>query len=349
MNNNFKIEKCEVSNLNSCFIIAEVAQAHDGSLGMAHSYIDAVVESGANAIKFQTHIAEAESTLDEPFRVQFSYEDASRYDYWKRMEFTEEQWNGLKEHCKDKNIIFLSSPFSVEAVHLLERVGMPAWKVGSGEVNNPLILNAMIKTGNPILLSSGMSGWNEIDTAVNSFEEAKIKYALFQCTSKYPTSLKEIGLNVINEMKSKYDVPIGLSDHSGVIYPSIAAIANGCNLLEVHVAFDKKMFGPDTQSSLTLKQLTEIVDFRNACYEMYENPVDKDQFAESLKDMRLLFNKSVVLKKGLQEGSVIQKNNLTIKKPGTGIAPDRIEEIIGKVLTTNLLDNHILKWSDLDN
>src|SRR5918992_3358857 len=120
----------------TCMIIAEVAQAHDGSLGMAHAFIDAIATTGADAVKFQTHIASAESTPTEPWRIQFSRQDTSRYDYWKRMEFTEAQWSGLKQHADERGLIFLSSPFSIEAVELLERVGVAAWKVASGEVSN---------------------------------------------------------------------------------------------------------------------------------------------------------------------------------------------------------------------
>src|SRR5580700_10422548 len=116
----------------SCLVIAEVAQAHDGSLGMAHAFIDAVAKTGANAIKFQTHIAEAESSPEEPWRVRFSYQDDTRYQYWKRMEFTEAQWAGLKEHAERQGLQFLSSPFSLQAAQLLHRLGMQAWKIASG-------------------------------------------------------------------------------------------------------------------------------------------------------------------------------------------------------------------------
>ena len=148
-------------------VIAEIAQAHDGSLGTAHAYIDAVSAAGADAIKFQTHIAAAESTPEEPWRVKFSQQDKTRYDYWKRMEFTEEQWAALREHANESGLIFLSSPFSIEAVDLLTRVGVPAWKVASGEVNNTVMLDHMAQTGLPILLSTGMSPFSEIDKAVD--------------------------------------------------------------------------------------------------------------------------------------------------------------------------------------
>ena len=115
-----------------CFVIAEIGQAHDGSLGNAHAYIDAIANTGADAVKFQTHIASAESTKDEPWRVKFSLQDETRYDYWRRMEFSKEQWVGLKKHADDKGLLFLSSAFSIEAFELLQRVGVSAWKVASG-------------------------------------------------------------------------------------------------------------------------------------------------------------------------------------------------------------------------
>src|SRR5262245_49617347 len=131
----------------ACMIIGEVAQAHDGSLGMAHCFIDAIAQAGADAVKFQTHIAAAESTSTEPWRVKFSPQDATRYDYWRRMEFTEGQWQGLKHHVEDRGLKFLSSPFSLEAVDLLTRVGVAAWKIASGEAGNIPLFERIAGTG----------------------------------------------------------------------------------------------------------------------------------------------------------------------------------------------------------
>src|SRR5438094_2671899 len=149
-----------------CLIVGEVAQAHDGSLGIAHAFIDAIAAAGADAVKFQTHLAHAESTPAEPWRVRFSMQDDSRYAYWRRMEFTEEQWCGLRAHAIDRGLLFLSSPFSLEAVELLMRVGVAAWKIASGEIANGSMLDRMTESGLPIMLSTGMSRLDEIDTAV---------------------------------------------------------------------------------------------------------------------------------------------------------------------------------------
>ncbi len=331
-----------------CFLIAEIGQAHDGSLGIAHSYIDAVAESGVDAIKFQTHIAEAESTQDEKFRVDFSYEDASRYDYWKRMEFTHEQWLGLKEHCDQVGIIFLSSPFSIEAVELLSKINIAAWKIGSGEMNNPMILDSIKKTSLPILMSTGMSNWQEIDKNVLKLKKNKSEFALFQCTSKYPTNLREVGLNVIDEMKVKYKVPVGLSDHTGLTSSSFAAIVHGANIIEFHVVFDKKMFGPDTQSSVNFEQLNQIVKFRNDYFVLKNHPVNKDYIAEELIEVKAIFSRSIVIKRLVKKGSVLKITDLSAKKPSNGINAEKINQCIGKKTLRDLNPGHLLSWDDLE-
>ena len=208
-----------------CLIIGEVGLAHDGSLGFAHAFVDEVARAGADAVKFQTHIAEAESTPAEPFRVAFSRKDATRYEYWKRLEFSEAEWRGLADHARDQGLLFLSSPFSREAVQMLTRVGMPMWKVGSGEVGNGPLLDAMAATGRPILLSSGMSDLAELDGSVERVRAAGVPLAVLQCTTAYPCPPERIGLNLLQVFRERYGCYVGLSDHSGTIYPSLAAAA----------------------------------------------------------------------------------------------------------------------------
>lgn len=337
-----------VGNSKPCLIIAEVAQAHDGSLGFAHSFIDRAAQSKADAIKFQTHIARAESTKDDSFRVNFSYADETRFDYWKRMEFTPEQWRGLKKHADEKGLLFLSSPFSIEAIELLENIGMPAWKVGSGEIANRNLLNTMIQTGKPLLISSGMSSWKEIEQTTAFMNEHNHPFALFQCTSRYPTPLSEVGLNVLDEMKQRFKIPVGLSDHSGTPYPSMAAIARGADMVELHVTFDKDMFGPDTKASVTFDQLDEIVRFRDAIHEINSHPVNKDQESKNFKSLKDLFGRSVCLKEDLPKGTVIQPEMLTLKKPGTGISPKQWDQCVGKKLAQDVLATRLLTWADLE-
>ena len=342
-----RIDSHLVGNDEPCFIIAEVGQSHDGSLGAAHAYIDAAAEAGVDAIKFQTHIAHAESTLDEPFRVRFSNQDDTRYDYWKRMEFEPEQWAGLAEHAKEKGLVFLSSAFSIEAVNLLSDIGMPAWKVGSGETLSSHILDAMLASGGPILLSTGMSSWTELDNTVAGLSDKRADYAIMQCTSKYPTTLEEVGLNVLEEFGQRYACPVGLSDHSGTPFPALAAMARNCHILELHVTFDKRMFGPDVPASLTFEELAFVVRARNAFAKMKANPVDKDFMAADLNDMRKMFGKSLAFTASLARGVVLKKEHITTKKPGSGIHPDQISKIIGRTLARDVTHNRLIRWEDL--
>ena len=331
------------------FIIAEIGQAHDGSLGMAHAYIDAVADSGCDAIKFQTHIAIAESSIYEPFRVKFSKQDATRFDYWKRMEFSIEEWKGLKEHCDVKGIEFMSSPFSNAAVDLLEEVGIQRYKVGSGEVNNFLLLEKIAQTGKPVIISSGMSSYDELDKTVAFLKSRNVTYSILQCTTAYPTGPKQYGLNVIGELKTRYNVSIGFSDHSSLIEPCIAATSLGAEILEFHVVFDKEMFGPDAKSSLNFKETKQLVTaVRNIELSM-SNPVNKFDNSQ-YKDLKKIFEKSLAVNKKLEKGHVLTFSDLETKKPkGYGILASEYEKIIGKVLANNLNKWDFLNEKDLNN
>ena len=345
--NAFKIGNTDVYSGCRPLIIAEIGQNHDGSLGIAHSYIDAVAKTGANAIKFQTHIAEAESSKNDQFRVNFSHVDKTRYDYWKRMEFTMEQWAGLHDHAVDEGLTFLSSPFSVEAAMLLEKIGCAAWKIGSGEINNSLLLNFIGKSRKPILLSSGMSSYDEIDTAVKGIRRFGNPFVLLQCTSEYPTPLDRIGLNAMEYFSNKYGVPVGLSDHSGQIYPSLFAMARGASLIEVHVTFHKSLFGHDVQSSITVDELKSLVRGADAFYEINTNPVDKDAMALELNEMKRLFEKSVAVVEDLEKGTVLRVDMLKGLKPGTGIPVSDIEKVVKKRLKKDVKKGTLLSWGDL--
>jgi N,N'-diacetyllegionaminate synthase len=316
-----------------CFVIAELAQAHDGSLGNAHAYIDAVAGAGADAIKFQTHIAAEESTHREAFRVKFSRQDATRYDYWERMQFTRPQWVGLAAHARERGLVFLSSAFSEAAVALLEEVGMPAWKVGSGEITNRPLLDRMAATGAPMLLSSGMSSWEDLDDAVEAARAHGNQVGLFQCTTSYPCPPERIGLNVLAELRARYQLPVGLSDHSARTETSLAAVALGADMIETHVVFSKDCFGPDTSSSLTIDELASAVRSIRFVERILAHPVDKAAAAAELTGLRTLFGKSIVATRALSEGHVLAREDLACKKPGDGLPPARLYSVLGCTLS----------------
>jgi len=329
------------------FIIAEIGQAHEGSLGILHSYIDAVATTGVDAIKFQTHIAEAESSIHEPFRVKFSYEDDTRMDYWRRMEFSPNQWAGIKEHCEQVGLEFMSSPFSCAAVDLLNDLGMEKFKVGSGEVNNFLLLEKLKQTGKEILLSSGMSSFYELDKSIEFLSPVKERISLFQCTTSYPTPAERVGLNIIQEMKDRYNLPIGLSDHSGTIYPCLAASALGAELLEVHVTFDKSMFGPDSTSSLTIGELKQLVDGVRFNDTSLNKKIDKNDLTQ-YESLKLIFEKSLCINKDLPKGHILSFEDLESKKPAKyGIPCNEYKSVVGKALGRNIKKYDFLNSEDL--
>ncbi len=331
-----------------CLIIGEVALTHDGSLGLAHAFVDAIANAGADAVKFQTHIAAAESTPSEPFRVKFSTQDETRYDYWKRMEFTEEGWRGLAEHARERGIIFLSSPFSIQAIELLDRIGMPFWKIASGETSNAMLLDRILDTGKPVLLSTGMSPIEEIDAAVARVRARQVDVGVFQCTTAYPCPPEKIGLNLIPFYRERYGCWVGLSDHSATIYPGLAGAALGMDMLEVHVTLSREMFGPDVIASVTTQELRQLVDGIRFIERMQAHPLDKNASAQETAPLRQLFTRSLVASANLPAGTVIAREHVAIKKPGTGLRPERLEEVIGRRLARPVTVDQLLAAEDIE-
>ncbi len=332
------------------YIIAEVGQAHDGSLGILHSYIDTVSKTGADAIKFQMHYADAESSHLEQFRVNFSYEDKTRYDYWKRMELTFEQWTSIKEHCEKVNLDFIVSPFSLKAVGYLEKLGIKYYKIASGEIENYLMLEHISKTGKPLFISTGMSNFSEIENMLKILDKfgANKNKLLFQCTTSYPTSPETLGLNVISELKNKFNYDVGLSDHSGLIYPSIASVCFGVKAIEAHIVYDQTMFGPDSKSSLTPKKFKEMVDGVRYVEKSLINPVKKNSL--NFDTMKVMFGKSLSINRDKKKGDTIFITDLESKKPlDAGIPAKNFESVLGRKLNKNLSKGDFINFNDLEN
>lgn len=331
-----------------CLVIGEIAQAHDGSLGLAHAYIDAIANAGADAVKFQTHIAAAESTPSEQWRVKFSFQDDTRYAYWKRMEFMEEQWHGLKRHADERGLLFLSSPFSGEAVELLTRVGVSAWKIASGELRSSKMFEQMAATKLPFLISTGMSELSEIDTAVARVKAHALPFGIFQCTTAYPCPPEKIGLNLLPFFRERYQCPVGLSDHSGTIYPGLAAATLGCAFLEVHVTMSREMFGPDVKASVTTTEFKQLIEGIRFMERMKANPVDKDAMADEMRPLRSLFTKSIVARTDLPGGTVLRPEHLAIRKPGTGLPEEKLGSVLSRKLKSAVTANTLILEEHLE-
>lgn len=331
-----------------CLVVAEIGQAHDGSLGTAHAYIDAVARTGADAVKFQTHIAEAESSPQESFRVNFSYQDTTRLDYWKRMEFTPEQWVGLAEHARKRGLIFLSSPFSEAAVRLLDNLDMPAWKIASGEIATKPMLEMMAKTGKPLLVSTGMASWEQLDETTSWFRDWNAPFALFQCTTAYPCPPERWGFNVMEELRARYTCPVGYSDHSGGVAAGMAAVALGADLVEVHVTLSRDCFGPDVPASVTIPEMQQLVAGIRNVETALQHPVNKEDQAVKLAESLRLFSKSIVAARDIEAGIRLSLADLAFKKPGTGIPAKDYERLVGSLVTRPVSKDELIAEKDLD-
>ena len=343
----FRIGGRDVGEGAPCFLIAEVALAHDGSLGMAHAYVDAAADAGADAVKFQTHIASAESTPEEQFRVKVFPQDATRFAYWERTAFSEDQWRGLKQHAEDRGIEFLSSPFSGAAVDLLRHIGVKAWKIGSGETNNSLLLEEIAKGREPVLVSTGMSYWDEIDAVVESLRSRDVPVMVMQCTSRYPCAPEDLGLQLIPEFMRRYDLPVGFSDHSGEVAPGLAAVTLGAKALEVHITWHKKSFGPDVGASLTIEQFAGLARGVRLLDAALASRVDKDRAAKGLEDMRKLFTKGLVAADRIAANTRIEREHLDARKPCVGIPASQYETVLGKTAVRAIEKGSHIRAEDL--
>jgi N,N'-diacetyllegionaminate synthase len=329
----------------SPYIIAEVGMAHDGNLNFAHAFIDMVAKTGADAIKFQTHLADYESSPLEPWRIRFSRLDGKRIDYWRRTEFSRQEWIELASHCESVGLAFMSSPFSIEAAKVLESCRMKIWKIASGELLNYPLIDYLSERRVDLLLSTGLAEEGEVDEAVSRIiGRGGNIIGVLECTSKYPTPLNEVNLIRMRERGVRLNKPYGLSDHSGDVAPACIAMTLGASFIEVHVAVGREAFGPDTSASLTGLQVREIVDFRQKL-SLLHNGGTQDQNERT--QMKQRFRKSIYLGRAMQAGEKVTLNDLRFLKPMAGIGAEFYEQVIGRVAARDLSEGAPLEWDSL--
>jgi|OM-RGC.v1.010509127 Sialic acid synthase len=251
--------------------------------------------------------------------------------------------------AEEKGLNFLCSPFSIDAIELMLSIGCDRFKIGSGDTNNKELLYKIRDTGLPVLISTGMSDYDEIDYALNILSEKVNDITLFHCTTKYPTSPKDIILEEINVLKNKFKLPIGFSDHSGFIFPGIVASYLGITSIEVHTVLSKFSFGPDVSSSLDLDQLKDLVEGIRYIEKMNQSNLKKLDVVKSLSDTKSLFGRSFFLSKEIKKGEIILKEHLKYLKPGNGLNYDQLDNILGKKTKSDLEKNHMITYADLEN
>ncbi len=336
-------------NKDNQLIIAEIGQAHEGSEGLVHSFIDALSEAKCEAIKFQIHLADFESSLQDEFRVNFSYEDNSRYDYWKRTEFSPEQWKRIIDHCKSKKIIVGASVFSIEALKIAKNLEVDFLKIGSGDILFEELVDQISACDIPVIMSSGLSNWNELSEVSSKFINhiKNEKFSILHCTTEYPTEPKRIGFNNISLIEEKFNIPSGLSDHSGNKLTSFYVLARNCSILEVHVNFDRNMFGPDSSSSLTIKEFKEVMITKKYFQELNTH-TNKDFEEEKLSSTKIKFSRSIGIRRDIKKGEFIQKKDIIYRKPGGYLGKNNLKNVIGRKAKYDLKALNILRWEDIE-
>lgn len=327
-------------------IIAELGMTHDGSVGEAKAMIIAAAECGVDAVKLQTHISEAETIRNAPEPPYFKGEN--RYDYFKRTAFDMDQWKELKACAVENHVEFISSPFSIEAIDFLLELGIDCFKVPSGEITNIPYLIHLAEAKVPVIVSSGMSSLKELDECMDIFIKRNCNVSLMQCTSEYPCDPRHVGLNIIDLFKERYpEVPLGFSDHTGGVWASIAAFERGARIIEKHFTLSKKMYGPDAKMSMEPDEMKALCDSIKNLEIALDNPVDKKD-ASGYRDMKVIFQKSIVAVTEIPAGTVIREDMIGYKKPGTGLPTKYYKEIIGKKTKRDLSFDDIINFDDIE-
>lgn len=335
-------------NSQTCQIVIEVGQAHEGSEALAHAYIESVARAGADAIKFQLHFAEDESSLDEDFRLRPRYGRETRFNYWRRHEFSREVVEDLIAHSRELRLLVGFSTFSLRGLEELSYLDFDFLKIGSAEsIQNWFLLRAR-ELERPVVLSTGMSNLQEIEYAVGCLANKHGDLVLLQCTSSYPTTLEQVGLNLMKEFAQRFALPVGLSDHSGSLVAPMAAVARGAAMVEVHGTFSKLTQGPDASSSLDFSEISQLCNFRNDLGFIDGNPVDKDVHAAGMVDMRRKFGRSLATRVDLEPGQSVRSEDLYFAKPGGGIEPEFLERAKNLLPKYKIPAGSLLRYEDFE-
>ena len=345
------IGNTEISPQSAIFLIAEAGVNHNGDINLAKKLIDIAANAKVNAIKFQTYNSDSlilRSTSKVNYQKTKTDSNESFYDMLKRYELTNENFKDLKAYCEKKGIIFLSTAFDEISVELLDFLQVPAYKIGSGDMNNFPLLKLICSKLKPILLSTGMASLEEVKESVNFIIDNQIEeIVIFQCTTNYPDQYEEINLNVIRTFKKEFpEFLIGFSDHSLGIEASLGAAAKGVKVIEKHFTLNKNMEGPDHRASLDPDELKEwVTRIRNL-----EKALGSFKKYPSNNEINIAkkARKSIVSTKYLKKGDVLTTENISVKRPGLGISPKHYEALIGKKIKENVPIDSILKWEDIE-
>lgn len=314
----------------SVYIIAEAGVNHNGSFALACKLVDAAKEAGADCIKFQTFKSEnlvSRSAKKAEYQKKTTG-DSSQQDMLKKLELSFDEFIQLKSYCEKVGICFLSTPFDFDSIEFLNSIDMPFWKIPSGEVTNLPYLLALAKTGKPVVMSTGMCTLQEIRDAIDVLQANGTKeIKLLHCNTEYPTPFEDVNLKAMQAMRDEFRMEVGYSDHTKGIEVPIAAVALGATIIEKHFTLDRNMEGPDHKASLEPQELAEMVcSIRNI--EEALGSGDKTPSPSEKKNIAVA-RKSIVAKTKIKAGDTLTEDNVTVKRPGTGISPMKWFEVLG--------------------
>lgn len=333
-----------------CFVIAEAGVNHGGSIEQAHRLVDVAADAGADAVKFQTFRTERLVTRAAPkaaYQKETTGDGEGQWEMLSRLELSPAAHEELQRHCVDRDILFLSTPFDEESLALLDRLGVPAIKLGSGEVTNHLLLRAAARTGRPLLASTGMAWLGEVDAMVRCVRDAGCSsLALFHCVSGYPADPADTNLRAMDTLAAAFGVPVGLSDHTVGATIALAAVARGAALFEKHFTLDRTLPGPDHRASLEPGELADMIRGIRAVESALGTGLKAPTAAE--QDTRAVARRSLAAAVALPSGTTLAEAHLTALRPASGIAPDLLDHVIGRRLRAPVAEGALLTWADLE-
>ena len=331
------------------FIIAEAGVNHNGSLETARALVDVASQAGADAVKFQTFTAARIASRGAgmaDYQKRSSGDSGSQYEMLKRLELDESDHYALAAYCTKKEILFLSSPFDEQAVDLLLQVGVPLLKVGSGEITNLPLLSYIGSKGLPVILSTGMSMLGEVERAVAVLSaQGCPDIALLHCLTEYPAPVDQVNLNAMLTLRQAFALPVGYSDHTVGFEIPVAAAALGARILEKHFTLDKSMPGPDHAASLDPTELALMVRAVRNVEQALGDGIKRPAPCElSNRDVA---RKSLIAARALAAGETLRREDIAVKRPGSGIAPEYLQRVVGRVVKTDVGADEVLRWEQL--
>lgn len=344
-----KIHNKFIGRGEPCFIIAEAGVNHNGDIRLAKKLIDVASECKCDAVKFQTFKAEEVVTRNAKrasYQIKNIGGDETQQEMLRKYELNYDDFLELKKYCDEKNIIFLSTPHSMDAIDFLEDL-VPAYKFGSGDLTNIPALEYAAKKGKPMILSTGMATMDEVKEALNAiYSQGNKDVVVLHCTTNYPCSFEEVNLRAMQTMEKELNCLVGYSDHTlGIVVP-IMAVSMGAVVIEKHFTLDKNLQGPDHKASLEPDELKEMVKAIRNAEKAFGSGIKKA--TESEKEIMKVVRKSIVARVDIKRGSTITEDMLTIKRPGIGLAPKYFREIIGKKAKVDIKKDELIKFEDFE-